>query len=121
MQSDMYLFNHWGDCLLIVMVPRPGFPDEVNEQAPQHQINDNEGYGEPQGHIVEVIEEIHLAQNLHFFSNDIALTQIAFLMRIFSSAKPISLIYRTFSCRSQFHEDYNTSRNIILDKLAMPS
>ena len=81
MQSDIYLFNHWGDCLLIVVVARPGFPDEVNEQAPQHQIDDHEGYGEPQGHIVEVIEEIHLTQSLHFFSNDIALTQIAFLMR----------------------------------------
>lgn len=81
MRSDMYLFNHWGDCLLIVVVARPGFPDEVNEQAPQHQIDDHEGYGEPQGHIVEVIEEIHLTQSLHFFSNDIALTQIAFLMR----------------------------------------
>lgn len=81
MRSDMYLFNHWGDCLLIVVVPRPGFPDEVNEQAPQHQVDDNEGYGEPQGHIVEVIEEIHLAQSLQFFSNDMALTQIAFLMR----------------------------------------
>lgn len=81
MRSDMYLFNHWGDCLLIVVVARPGFPDEVNEQAPQHQVDDNEGYGEPQGHIVEVIEEIHLTQSLHFFSNDIALTQIAFLMR----------------------------------------
>ena len=81
MQSDIYLFNHWGDCLLIVVVARPGFPDEVNEQAPQHQVDDNEGYGEPQGHIVEVIEEIHLTQSLHFFSNDIALTQIAFLMR----------------------------------------
>lgn len=68
MRSDMYLFNHWGDCLLIVVAPRPDFPDEVNEQAPQHQIDDNEGYGEPQGHIVEVIEEIHLAQNLQFFS-----------------------------------------------------
>ncbi len=34
MQSDMYLFNHWGDCLLIVVVARPDFPDEVNEQAP---------------------------------------------------------------------------------------
>ena len=81
MRSDMYLFNHWGDCLLIVVVARPGFPDEVNEQAPQHQIDDNEGYGEPQGHIVEVIEEIHLTHSIHFFSNDIALTQIAFLMR----------------------------------------
>lgn len=81
MQSDIYLFNHWGDCLLIVVVARPGFPDEVNEQAPQHQIDDHEGYGEPQGHIVEVIEEIHLTQSLQFFSNDIALTQIAFLMR----------------------------------------
>ena len=81
MRSDMYLFNHWGDCLLIVVAARPGFPDEVNEQAPQHQVDDNEGYGEPQGHIVEVIEEIHLTQSLHFFSNDIALTQIAFLMR----------------------------------------
>ena len=103
MRSDMYLFNHWGDCLLIVVAARPDFPDEVNEQAPQHQVEDNEGYGEPQGHIIEVIEEIHLAQSLQFFSNDIALTQIAFSMR-------------TFSCRSQFHEDYNTSRNIILDK-----
>ena len=81
MRSDMYLFNHWGDCLLIVVVARPGFPDKVNEHAPQHQIDDHEGYGEPQGHIVEVIEEIHLTQSLHFFSNDIALTQIAFLMR----------------------------------------
>ena len=81
MRSDIYLFNHWGDCLLIVVVARPDFPDEVNEQAPQHQVDDNEGYGEPQGHIVEVIEEIHVAQSLHFFSNDIALTQIAFLMR----------------------------------------
>ena len=81
MRSDKYLFNHWGDCLLIVVVARPDFPDEVNEQAPQHQVDDNEGYGEPQGHIVEVIEEIHVAQSLHFFSNDIALTQIAFLMR----------------------------------------
>ena len=81
MRSDMYLFNHWGDCLLIVVVARPDFPDEVNEQAPQHQVDDHEGYGEPQGHIVEVIEEIHLAQSLQFFSNDIALTQIAFLMR----------------------------------------
>lgn len=67
MRSDMYLFNHWGDCLLIVVAARPGFPDEVNEQAPQHQIDDHEGYGEPQGHIVEVIEEIHLTQSLHFF------------------------------------------------------
>ena len=81
MQSDIYLFNHWGDCLLIVVVARPGFPDEVNEQAPQHQIDDHEGYGEPQGHIVEVIEEIHLTQSIQFFSNDIALTQIAFLKR----------------------------------------
>ena len=81
MRSDIYLFNHWGDCLLIVVVARPGFPDEVNEQAPQHQIDDHEGYGEPQGHIVEVIEEIHLTQSLQFFSNDIALTQIAFLIR----------------------------------------
>ena len=108
MRSDRYLFNHWGDCLLIVVAARRDFPDEINEQTPQHQVDDNEGYGEPQGHIVEVIEEIHLAQSLQFFSNDIALTQIAFLMR-------------TFSCRSQFHEDYNTSRNIILDKLATPS
>ena len=81
MQSDIYLFNHWGDCLLIVVVARPGFPNEVNEQAPQHQVDDHEGYGEPQGHIVEVIEEIHLTQSIQFFSNDIALTQIAFLMR----------------------------------------
>ena len=81
MRSDMYLFNHWGDCLLIVVVARPDFPDEVNEQAPQHQVDDHEGYGEPQGHIVEVIEEIHLTHSIHFFSNDIALTQIAFLMR----------------------------------------
>ena len=81
MRSDIYLFNHWGDCLLIVVVARPDFPDEVNEQAPQHQIDDHEGYGEPQGHIVEVIEEIHLTQSLQFFSNDIALTQIAFLIR----------------------------------------
>ncbi len=67
MRSDRYLFNHWGDCLLIVVVARPDFPDEVNEQAPQHQIDDHEGYGEPQGHIVEVIEEIHLTQSLQFF------------------------------------------------------
>lgn len=67
MRSDMYLFNHWGDCLLIAVAPRPDFPDEVNEQAPQHQVDDNEGYGEPQGHIVEVIEEIHLTQSLQFF------------------------------------------------------
>lgn len=69
MRSDRYLFNHWGDCLLIVVVARPDFPDEVNEQAPQHQVDDHEGYGEPQGHIVEVIEEIHLTQILHFFTN----------------------------------------------------
>ena len=56
----MYLFNHWGDCLLIVVVARPDFPDEVNEQAPQHQVDDNEGYGEPQGHIEDVIVEIHI-------------------------------------------------------------
>lgn len=54
-------------CWSIVTVARPDFPDEVNEQAPQHQIDDHEGYGEPQGHIVEVIEEIHLTQSLHFF------------------------------------------------------
>lgn len=68
MRSDRYLFIHWGDCLLIVVVARPDFPNEVNEQAPQHQVDDHEGYGEPQGHIVEVIEEIHLTQSLQFFS-----------------------------------------------------
>ena len=71
MRSDIYLFNHWGDCLLIVVAARPDLPYEVNEQAPQHQIDDNEGYGEPQGHIVEVIEEIHLhtKSSIFFFTN----------------------------------------------------
>lgn len=68
MRSDIYLFNHWGDCLLIVVAARPDFPNEVNEQAPQHQVDDHEGYGEPQGHIVEVIEEIHLHTKSSIFS-----------------------------------------------------
>ena len=52
---------------ILVFTPEPVLPDEIDEQSPQHQVDDDEWDGEPQGRIEDVIVEIHVTQSLQFF------------------------------------------------------
>ena len=45
---------------ILVFTPEPVLPDEIDEQSPQHQVDDDEWDGEPQGRIEDVIVEIHI-------------------------------------------------------------
>ena len=45
---------------ILVFATEPVFPDEIDEQTPQHQVDDDERDSEPPGWIEDVIEEIHI-------------------------------------------------------------
>ena len=44
---------------ILVFTPEPVLPDEIDEQSPQHQVDDDERDGEPQGRIEDVIDDVH--------------------------------------------------------------
>ena len=55
---------------ILVFTPEPVLPDEIDEQSPQHQVDDDEWDGEPQGRIEDVIVEIHVkCGSIIFFTN----------------------------------------------------
>ena len=55
---------------ILVFTPEPVLPDEIDEQSPQHQVDDDEWDGEPQGRIEDVIVEIHVTcGSIIFFTN----------------------------------------------------
>lgn len=55
---------------ILVFAPEPVLPDEVDEQSPQHQVNDDKWDSEPQGRIEDVIVEIHITcGSIIFFTN----------------------------------------------------
>ena len=51
---------------ILVFAPEPVLPDEIDEQAPQHQVEDDERDGEPQGRIENIIDDVHNVEGLFF-------------------------------------------------------
>lgn len=51
---------------ILVFATEPVLPYEIDEQSPQHQVDDDKRDGEPQGRIEDVIDEIHNVAGLIF-------------------------------------------------------
>jgi hypothetical protein len=80
-------------CLILVFVPEPVLPDEIDEQTPQHQVDDDERDGEPQGRIEDVIVEIHITcGSIIFFTNLPKATRKICLDSLFN------VLIRDFTC-----------------------